>query len=370
MIATHTRRAGRATAEEAPRGGLSPLPVLAWSAGGALLLSTGFLAQPFVWRNWPVADVMGGWRHILLDRLVVAAPIGLCVWLASWAPLRRPGLRTAVTAAAVVVGAGLGEALRLALDPFADRSEPLAIAGRVVHWALVSAVAVGILSFWRLHADLATTAAEAGAADARTRQMLLASQLDALQRQIEPHFLFNTLATIKSFGQSARDDGEALLERLFDYLSGIFAAADLEAWSLGAELDLVIAYLDVCAVRMGPRLTVENRIDASLRDLSVPPLMLGTLVENALRHGLSPAPAGGIITLTADRVGRDLEICVADDGVGLANEGGTGIGLANLAQRLALLHGSRAGVRLEPGHPRGVRARLRLPAIPVHALAA
>jgi signal transduction histidine kinase len=325
------------------------------------LLSTQFLIQPFVWRNWPLQAVFAGWLHIAVDRLLVAAPIGLAVWLSTRPSARNPGVRIALIGLAVVIGAGLGELLRLALDPFADRPDGPAIAGRILNWILVSAAGAGIASFWRRQGDLATVAAEAGAADARARRMLLASELEGLQRQIEPHFLFNTLATIKSFGRTAPDDAHALLERLFGYLSRIFALSSARRSSVGAELDLVMAYLDVCAVRMGSRLTVVDQMDPCLRACDLPPLMLGTLVENAIRHGLAPLAQGGTITLSGRRAGDDLELCVADDGIGLASEGGAGIGLANLAARLRLLYGGRASLRLEPGPESGVRAILRLP---------
>ncbi len=340
--------------------------MLACSGGGGLLLSTQFLVQPFVWRNWPVPAVLGGWLHIVADRLLVAIPIGAAVWLATRSRRPGPGARIALIGAAVVVGAVLGEVLRLTLDPFADRPDGPAIAGRILNWSLVSAAGAGIVWFWRRQADFATVAAEAGAADARTRRMLFATELEGLQRQIEPHFLFNTLATIKSFGRTAPKDAQALLERLFGYLSRNFASAGVSRSNLGAELDLVMAYLDVCAARMGPRLTVIDRIDPSLRACDLPPLMLGTLVENAVRHGLAPRAQGGTITLSARRIGGDLEVGVTDDGVGLSGEGGAGIGLANLAARLRLHYGDRAGLRLEPGPDGGVRATVRLP----HARAA
>jgi signal transduction histidine kinase len=337
------------------------MTVMALAGGGAILLSTQFLAQPFVWRNWTLDVVLVGWLHVAADRLLVAAPIAVAVWFSMRLPARRSGPRIALTALAVVVGAVLGELLRLELDPFADRPDAPAILGRILNWILVSAAGTGIIALWRRGGDLATIAAETGAADARARRMLLASELEGLQRQIEPHFLFNTLATIKSLGRTAPKDADTLLERLFDYLSRSFAVSSVRSSTLGAELDLVTAYLDVCATRMGPRLTIIDSIDPSLRACDLPPLMLGTLVENAVRHGLAPLPRGGTIRLSAQVIGGDLELCVADDGIGLAAEGGAGIGLANLAARLRLLHGGRASLRLEPRSGGGVLAILRLP---------
>jgi hypothetical protein len=338
--------------------------VLACAGGGGLLLSTQFLVQPFVWRNWPLQAVLGGWLHIAADRLLVALSIGVAVWLATRTGGRGPGVRIALVGLAVVGGAAVGEMLRLALDPFAEQPNASEIVGRVVNWSLVSAAGAGIVIFWRRHGDLATRAAETHASHARARRMLLASELEGLQRQIEPHFLFNTFATIKSFGRTAPEDAQALLERLFGYLSQSHALSGVRRSSVGAELDLAMTYLEVCAVRMGPRLTIVERIDPALRACDLPPLMLGTLVENAIRHGIAPLARGGTITLSGRRVGDDLEICVSDDGVGLAGDGGPGIGLSNLAARLQLLYGGRASLRLAPGEERGVRATLRLPHAP------
>lgn len=333
--------------------------VFAWAGAVGLLMSTQFLAQPFVWRNWAPDEILDGWLRIAGDRLVVAGAVAAFVVAANTAPWRGRQ-RLILLAIAVVSGAVVGELLRGWLDPFAARMDALAIAGRIVHWTLISAAGVGILACWRLREDYATTAARAKAADARVRRLLVASELDALQRQIEPHFLFNTLATIRRFGHTDPAEGLALLERLFRYVSRIFAASRNRDSTLGAELDLALAYLDVCQVRMGPRLRVRVDVPEDLRTWAFPPLMLGTLVENAMRHGLAPAPGGGTIELSASQAGGRLEVRVCDDGVGLTGEGGAGLGLANLIERLKLIYRDKASFRLEAARPHGVRAVIRI----------
>jgi signal transduction histidine kinase len=339
--------------------------VFAWAIGIGLLMSTEFLAQPFVWRGWPVSVVLIGWLHIALDRLLVACSIAAFVVVARRVLPRNRMLQMLMFTAAVVAGAILGESLRIGVDPFATQLGIEAAIGHFVQWTLVGLTMAGILACWRLNADYTTTAARAVAAGSRARRMLVALELDALQRQIEPHFLFNTLATIKRFGQTAPADGYALLERLFNYLSTTITASQKNESSLGAELDLVQAYLDVCAVRMGHRLTVISNIDPTLRACRFPPLMLGTLVENAIRHGLAPVADGGTIKLSAERKGAILQVCVCDNGIGLVGDGGSGIGLANLSARLKLLYDREASLRLEVIEPHGVSACLRIP----HALA-
>jgi hypothetical protein len=340
---------------------LSPATIFACAFLVALLMSTEFLAQPFVWRNWSLEEVMDGWLHIAIDRCLVAGGVAACLVLADRLPTPGRAGKMAALAGAIATGALLGECVRIAVDPFADRGGALAIGARVLQWTLVGAIVGGILASWRLNSDLATTAAETAAGEARLRRLLLSSQLEALQRQIEPHFLFNTLATVRRFGRTAPTEARALLDRLFDYISSMFEATREPLSNLGAEHDLVLAYLDVCAVRMGARLTVVDRIDPNLRAMPFPPLMLATLVENAIRHGLAPAPAGGAIILASEVRPDGLEISVTDDGVGLRGEGGAGIGLANLAARLDILYGPRASLRLEAVKPHGVRATLWLP---------
>jgi signal transduction histidine kinase len=337
------------------------LTAFGWAIVIALTMASEFLAQPFVWRNWSAPEVLAGWLRIAGDRLMVACAVAACLVVADRLRPRGRGGRTLALGLAIVVGAMVGEGLRLAADPFAERPELAAVLGRIVEWTLISAVGAGILLTWRRGADLATDAAEASAADARLRRMRTMSELDALQRQIEPHFLFNTLATVKRFSQIAPADGLVLVERLYDYVSASERMSRLSWTTLGAELDLVLAYLDVCSVRMESRLTVTDAVAPDLRNQRVPPLMLGTLVENAVRHGLAPRAGGGALTLAARLVGDRVEIVVADDGEGLKGEGGGGIGLANLTARLALLYGGRASFHLRGIEPHGAEAILRLP---------
>jgi signal transduction histidine kinase len=344
--------------------GAAALTVLGWAVVIALTMATEFLAQPFVWRNWSGSEVLAGWLRIAADRLMVAFAVAACLVVADRLRPRGRGGRTATLGLAVVIGAIVGEGLRLAADPFADRADLAAVLGRIIEWALISAVGAGILITWRWGNDLATEVAETSATEARLRRMRTLSELDALQRQIEPHFLFNTLATVKRFSQIAPADGLALVERLFDYVSTNQHMSRLSWSTLGAELDLVLAYLDVCSVRMESRLTVTCAVSPELRSCRVPPLMLGTLVENAVRHGLAPRAGGGTLALAARVRGDQLEIVVSDDGVGLKADGGEGIGLANLTARLALLYGGAASFRLRGLEPRGVEAILRLPSDP------
>jgi signal transduction histidine kinase len=348
----------------APRLGGASLAALGWAGAISILLSTKFLAQPFVWRNWPLDQVFGGWLRVLLDRVIVAAAIALAVAVGIRLSQGAPERRAHLLALAILVGASTGEGLRIAIDPFAASSDPASAVSHIVQWTLICAAVVGVQACWRLQADSAASAAISAAAEARARRALLNFQLETLQRQIEPHFLFNTLATIRELGQTSPEKGLPLLERLFDYTSQVFAVSERGDCLLGQELDLALAYLDVCAARMSSRLFVVTEIEAGARAARIPSLVLGTLVENAIKHGVGPKPGQGRITLRARLLEQTLLIEVEDDGVGLRSDGGAGTGLWNLKSRLKLVYGDRASLELRPCRPSGVCARLRVPYAP------
>jgi signal transduction histidine kinase len=348
----------------APRLGGAFLAALGWAGAISLLLSTKFLAQPFVWRNWPLDQVFGGWLRVLLDRVIVAAAIALAVAIATRLSQGAPKRRAPLLALAILAGASTGEGLRIAIDPFAASSDPASAVSHIAQWTLICAAVVGIQACWRLQADSAASAAISAAAEARARRALLNFQLETLQRQIEPHFLFNTLATIRELGQTSPEQGLPLLERLFDYTSQVLAVSQRGDCLLGQELDLALAYLDVCAARMSSRLSVVTEIEAGARTARIPSLVLGTLVENAVKHGVGPKPGRGLITLRARLLEQTLLIEVEDDGVGLRSDGGAGTGLWNLKSRLALVYGERASFELKPCRPSGVCARLWMPYAP------
>jgi len=209
-----------------------------------------------------------------------------------------------------------------------------------------------------------------------TRQALgaqmLQARLSALQAQIEPHFLFNTLANVRRLYETTPSRGREMLSSLIDYLRAALPSMRSHSSTLGRELDLARSFLTILQMRMGERLQFGISADASLLDVPMPPMLLPTLVENAIKHGLAPLPEGGRIDIRARRSGSDLQIEVQDSGAGFTAAGGSGLGLANTRSRLAGLYGPRASLQLASGSPRGVVATLRLPVepgLPVEAYA-
>ncbi len=193
----------------------------------------------------------------------------------------------------------------------------------------------------------------------------LQARLSALQAQVEPHFLFNTLANLKYLIRTDQQAAQDMLDHLVGYLQN--AVPDMRSVSstLGREMDLVRDYLAVMRIRMGTRLRFEVEVPEQLRSLPFPPAMLISLAENAVKHGLERASRPGLITVSArhdnDGTGELLSVSVVDDGVGLTEQAGQGTGLANIAERLLLLYGREASLFVEPGEGQGVRALLTLP---------
>ena len=190
-------------------------------------------------------------------------------------------------------------------------------------------------------------------------------RLGVLQAQVEPHFLFNTLASVRALVRQDPAQAEATLDALVDFLRATIPKLredrGLHA-TLGQQLDLCSSYLALMQVRMGGRLTYDVRADEALRAAPFPPSLLITLVENAIKHGIEPRPGPGRIEIDAVRDGDALRVQVRDDGAGLQPGLSTGVGLANVREQLAARYGARAAFVLSPAaEGRGVCAEIRVP---------
>ena len=190
-------------------------------------------------------------------------------------------------------------------------------------------------------------------------------RLGVLQAQVEPHFLFNTLASVRALVRQDPAQAEATLDALVDFLRATIPKLredrGLHA-TLGQQLDLCSSYLALMQVRMGGRLTYDMRADEALRAAPFPPSLLITLVENAIKHGIEPRPGPGRIEIDAVRDGDTLRVQVRDDGAGLQPGLSTGVGLANVREQLAARYGARAAFVLSPAaEGRGVCAEIRVP---------
>jgi signal transduction histidine kinase len=341
---------------------LSARLVIPTALGVALLLSTQFLAQPFVWRNWPLDEVLLGWRDVLTARAITALAIGTALIAAGRLRVRHAGARAALLVGAIASGAAAGELLPLAFDAQATSIDLQLAVGRLLQTTLVGCSVAAMVSLWLRSAAARAAAQDAELRRSRTEQQLAQLRLQVLRSRIEPHFLFNTLATVRRLHQTDPAQGRQLLGHFVAYLRWTRVSAEVQHIRLGQEVDLVHAYLSVVATRMSGRLTLRSDVPDALRDCAVPPLVLATLAENAVKHGIASMPEGGTIEVRAQALDAGtLELTVADTGAGLSGSGGTGIGLANVRARLATLYGDAASLGLEHNPPHGVLARVRLP---------
>ena len=177
------------------------------------------------------------------------------------------------------------------------------------------------------------------------------TQLRLLQSQLEPHMLFNTLANLRVLIGLQPQQAQEMLDHLIAYLRATLGASRSHMHPLATEFERVADYLALMAIRMGPRLQVQLDLPDALRQLAVPPLLLQPLVENAIKHGLEPQVAGGLVQVQALQHGNELRLVVRDTGLGLqpqrSDAPGSHFGLSQVRQRLATLYGAAASLSLQ-----------------------
>jgi LytS/YehU family sensor histidine kinase len=200
-----------------------------------------------------------------------------------------------------------------------------------------------------------------------TDKELAVAKLNLLHAQVEPHFLYNTLANAQYLTRTDPSRADEMLGNLILYLRHSLPSTGDTLSTLGAEVERARAYLDILKIRMGSRLQATIEVPEELLGIELPPMMLQTLVENAIKHGLEPKSGGGNVWIRAMRTGQQLAIVVADDGRGFSAEGsGTGIGLKNLRERLQLIYGRAASFTILSNFPSGVAATLTIPTEGAH----
>lgn len=212
-------------------------------------------------------------------------------------------------------------------------------------------------------------AAERARADLAERERELArTELALLRAQVEPHFLWNTLGHVQYLTQKDPATAHAMVGHLIRYLRACVPQARGGTATVASEMESVCAYLELMKVRMGPRLSVELVMQPECGGHALPPLMLQTLVENAIKHGLEPKVGSAVLSVRVQRLPHArLRLEVADNGVGLQaapRTRGTGLGLAGIRDRLRALYGSEAALTVEQGAEGGVMASIEWPAAP------
>jgi signal transduction histidine kinase len=191
---------------------------------------------------------------------------------------------------------------------------------------------------------------------------VLEARLALMQAQVEPHFLFNTLANVQHLVETDPPSASRVLESLIRYLRAALPRMREASTDLGRELDMARAFLEIQQVRMGSRLEFSIDVPEALKSRPFPPMMLISLVENAIKHGVDPCCDCGSIAIRAREEGGRLRVSVADTGEGILPKSGGGVGLANIRERLKALYGASAQLLLEENRPHGVVASIEVPA--------
>lgn len=214
-------------------------------------------------------------------------------------------------------------------------------------------------------AEAEAQVANAAAERESMQRQLSEAKMQMMQAQVEPHFLFNTLASVEHLIETDPPRASAMQRSLIKYLRAVLPQMreNKLTSTLGSESDMVVAYLALLKMRMEERLTVDFDVTEGLRTAAFPPMMLQSMVENAIKHGLEGKPEGGYLKVRAEVAHSKLRVTVTDNGLGFGAKPstGTGLGLTNIRERLKLLHGDQASLKIEPNQPSGVIAIIEVP---------
>ena len=228
---------------------------------------------------------------------------------------------------------------------------------------IVASIVIKIVYAGRVKAEVKAAVAQETADAESLKRQVVEARMAAMQAQIEPHFLFNTLASIDHLIEVDPARASKMQKNLISLLRASMPALREGGSDLGRELEVVRPYLEILKVRMEERLQTEVNVGEGLYSAEFPAMMLQSLVENAIKHGLEPRPEGGALSVSAEIVHGKLAVTVADTGVGFgrAATAGTGVGLANIRERLKLLYGAAAELRIAENKPTGTRVTIVVP---------
>ena len=222
-----------------------------------------------------------------------------------------------------------------------------------------------ILMAGKKRAEAQTLSANAAAERESMQRQLSEAKMQMMQAQVEPHFLFNTLASVEHLIETDPPRASAMQRSLIKYLRAVLPQMrdNTLITNLGREADMVVAYLNLLKMRMEERLTVDFDVPDGLRTAAFPPMMLQSMVENAIKHGLEGKPEGGTLKVRAEVAHSKLRVIVTDNGLGFGAKpsDGTGLGLMTIRERLKLLHGDQAQLLIAANSPSGVIATIEVP---------
>jgi signal transduction histidine kinase len=321
----------------------------------------------------PFLDSLAEFARVTGEMLIIAVIVALAVVATCNLVPARPSRRYPAVALAVALSSLVGVVAWLAVSTggaFDLEQEGVTshladvvdvILGNWLLYGLQCAIFAVVYVFLREADESVERALQAERDRALFVQRMDEARLRMLQAQIEPHFLFNTLATVRRLYETSPGDAAKMLDNLMRYLAVALPQMRASDSTLGREADLTGAYLDIQRIRMGSRLAYDIAIPESLRNERVPPMMLLTLAENAIKHGLAPLPEGGQVRVSATVSGKELQMRVEDTGRGFVQSSGGGTGLANIRARLTAVYGPAGRLTLAHNTPRGIAATIAVP---------
>jgi len=241
---------------------------------------------------------------------------------------------------------------------------PFGLPKQTVGFILLS-LGLKVLAGGKRKAELEARDATSHADEEGLERRLVEARMAALQAQVEPHFLFNTLALIGQLIETDPPQAARIHQNLIDYLRATLPQMRAKgAGTLGRQIEMSRAYLAIMQARMRARLAVSIDVPDHMLSATFPVMMLQILIENAIKHGLEPKIDGGRIDIRANVDGQMLQVDVIDDGIGFNVHAGDGVGLANVRERLRILYGQRAQLVIEAPLTGGTRASIRVPYAP------
>jgi signal transduction histidine kinase len=329
-----------------------------WLAYFAIACSAGALLAVAIWPSlsWRNAFFFSGLACINIFFLVASPWFGYRQWTRKSAALLL-AIMVLTSLGGVVFGYFAAAGMQRPVD-LEKMARAAAIAVLVV--LALGSMLMGI-SRMRLREAIEKAARlEAEAERERLARQGAQAELKVLQAQVEPHFLFNTLASVRYLVQSGSADALPMLDHVIQYLRSALPEIRTETSTLGREVRLARSYLAIMRMRVGPRLEVAIDVPGDLEHAPFPPLMLMTLVENAVKHAVVPR-GGGRIHVRARRADERLRVIVGDDGPGVGGAIGKGVGLANTRERLRALYGDAASLEIASGQGGGTVAAIEVP---------
>ncbi len=312
-------------------------------------------------------------KFSLLEAFAVTHALGLCTaggMVSMWFNYRRIPAASLKSFLTVVALATAGALVGASVSAFVDgRSVPVMME-KIGRTLLIAGLGVGTfysiiygaVSTWRNREyEMLTTKLRMQAEQDRLARQLSESRLRLLQAQIEPHFLFNTLGAVQQLAQTESPRAAELTANLITFLRGSLGDMRTEQVTLQAELALIEAYLKVMKTRLVSRLQFSLSCPPTLADVRIPGMLVLTLVENAIKHGIEPALRGGTIDVVVTALNTHFQIDVRDTGAGESLPITLGVGLSNVKERVQLAYGAAGSFTLQTLEPNGMLATLRLP---------